>query len=102
MERQIKATVRPPKKPKLYLTTKIFDLSDRRLSIAIGDAQYKDIDQARGTILKDFSDNECRDGVCYMYPEIDNRECIEIPIFERGYTARQDEYQFSYFITKVY
>ena len=86
-------------KPKGYLTTKIWQESVTIISVAVGDGMYKDIMQARGVILDDFSNAESRIRDYDMKSEIECDECIEIPVYDAHPPRR---YMFSYLITKVY
>ena len=90
--------------PKAFLTTKMWEDENEYgfyISIAIAEGYYKNINEARGVILKDFSvcNKNYKCGI-YLGTEIESDDCIEIPVYLSQMPV--DQYAYSYFITKVY
>ena len=89
------------REPKKYVLTQYWEYEKGRISRAVGDVVYTDLDKARGEILKDFMRSREALPDIEIGNEIETTNCIEIPVFSPGH-ANMMNYEFSYFITKVY
>ena len=88
------------REPKKYILTQYWECETGRMSRAIGDVVYTDIDKASGEILKSFMESRAIMQNIEIGDEIESTNCIEIPVFTPDRYGML--YEFSYFITKVY
>ena len=89
-------------KPKKYVLIQYWEREGGRITRALGDVIYTDIDKARGQILKDFMESRTNLPDIEMGDEIESSNCIEIPVFSPDRRPGYINYEFSYFITKIY
>lgn len=102
MENVIRVPKGRIKTPKKYIVTQYWETEKGRISRAIGDVIYTDIDKARGAILKAFMESRSCLPDIEIGDEIDSTNCIEIPVFGPDRRLNYMNYEFSYFITKIY